>query len=158
MSSDSIPQKGSAKRGSAVENENGVLVSSNYVQSIEKEIPDVSFVGIDLGLDKSEEEDDNLSPVEKASPRLYVDEQLNSKRYEIIKPDTLPSDIPCSTETFSRKIEILEALSESSTKEVANEGDNVESKGENPPPLAGANVMNVILVAAECAPFVKTGN
>ncbi|KAG4958744.1 hypothetical protein GLYMA_13G062700v4 [Glycine max] len=157
LSSDSIPQKGSAKRGSAVENENGVLVSSNYVQSIEKEIPDVSFVGIDLGLDKGEEEDDNLSPVEKASPRLYFDEQLNSKRYETITPDTLTSEIPRSTETSNRKIEILEALSESSTKEVANEGDNVESKGENPPPLAGANVMNVILVAAECAPFVKTG-
>ncbi|PKI47889.1 hypothetical protein CRG98_031673, partial [Punica granatum] len=26
-----------------------------------------------------------------------------------------------------------------------------------PPPLAGANVMNVILVAAECAPWIKTG-
>ena len=109
-------------------------------------------------MDKGEEEDDNLSPVEKASPRLYFDEQLNSKRYETITPDTLTSEIPRSTETSNRKIEILEALSESSTKEVANEADNVEGEGEKPPPLAGANVMNVILVAAECAPFVKTGN
>jgi starch synthase len=31
------------------------------------------------------------------------------------------------------------------------------SAAEKPPPLAGPNVMNVILVAAECAPWSKTG-
>lgn len=32
-----------------------------------------------------------------------------------------------------------------------------EEEVVKPPPLAGANVMNVILVAAECAPWSKTG-
>ncbi|TKY50254.1 Granule-bound starch synthase 2 [Spatholobus suberectus] len=157
LSSDSNPQKVSAKRGSAVENQNGGVVSSNYVQSNEKEISDVSFAGIDLGFDKVEEEDGILSPAEKASPRLYFDEQLNNKRYETITPDTLPIEIPRSTETSSLKIEILEGVSESSLKEVANEAETVESEGEKLPPLAGANVMNVILVAVECAPWSKTG-
>lgn len=31
------------------------------------------------------------------------------------------------------------------------------SEAEKPPPLAGPNVMNVIVVAAECAPWSKTG-
>ncbi|PIA62717.1 hypothetical protein AQUCO_00200621v1 [Aquilegia coerulea] len=32
-----------------------------------------------------------------------------------------------------------------------------EEENTKPPPLAGANVMNIILVAAECAPWSKTG-
>lgn len=31
------------------------------------------------------------------------------------------------------------------------------SAAEKPPPLAGPNVMNIVLVAAECAPWSKTG-
>lgn len=39
------------------------------------------------------------------------------------------------------------------------DGDAVETASVDvePPPLAGANVMNVIIVAAECAPWSKTG-
>ncbi|XP_008802589.2 granule-bound starch synthase 2, chloroplastic/amyloplastic-like isoform X2 [Phoenix dactylifera] len=36
-------------------------------------------------------------------------------------------------------------------------GVNLEEGNMEPPPLAGANVMNVIVVAAECAPWSKTG-
>nr|KYP42916.1 hypothetical protein KK1_035665 [Cajanus cajan] len=157
LSSDSNPQKGSARRGSAVENPNGGNISHNYVQSNEKEILDVSFGGIDLGFDKGEEEDDQLSHAEIASARLYFDEHLNNKGYVTITPDTLPNEIPLSTETSGQKIEILEGVIESSLKEVSNEDDNIESGGEKPPPLAGENVMNVILAAAECAPWSKTG-
>ncbi|KAK4797733.1 hypothetical protein SAY86_030059 [Trapa natans] len=35
--------------------------------------------------------------------------------------------------------------------------DEDDSEDAKPPPLAGANVMNVVLVAAECAPWIKTG-
>ncbi|RDX83390.1 hypothetical protein CR513_35688, partial [Mucuna pruriens] len=141
LSSDSNPQEGYARIGSAVENQNGI-VSSNYVESNEKKIPDDSFRGIDLVFDKGEREEDK---------------QLNNKRYETIVPNTLPKEIPSNIETSSLKIGILEGLSESILKEVANEADNVESEGEKPPPLAGANAMNVILAAAECAPWSKTG-
>lgn len=37
------------------------------------------------------------------------------------------------------------------------DGVNPEIGNMEPPPLAGANVMNVIVVAAECAPWSKTG-
>ncbi|KAL0691671.1 hypothetical protein Bca4012_091350 [Brassica carinata] len=46
---------------------------------------------------------------------------------------------------------------EEKTHEESTSDTNEPSKDEEqPPPLAGANVMNVILVAAECAPFSKT--
>ena len=40
-----------------------------------------------------------------------------------------------------------------------DDSDSVETAGVGvkPPPLAGVNVMNVIIVAAECAPWSKTG-
>ncbi|KAJ1419644.1 Starch synthase, catalytic domain [Sesbania bispinosa] len=46
---------------------------------------------------------------------------------------------------------------ESSSEEITDESSTIEGEGEIPPPLAGTNVMNVILVAAECAPWSKTG-
>lgn len=88
----------------------------------------------------------------------YLDELLNSNRYETIAPDTVPIEIPSGTRPTNHVIEILEGMRESSLVEVANETDNVESEGEKPPPLAGDNVMNVILAAVECAPWSKAGN
>jgi starch synthase len=43
----------------------------------------------------------------------------------------------------------------SADAEVASSSYDSENKGSAP--LAGANVMNVIVVASECAPFCKTG-
>jgi starch synthase len=43
----------------------------------------------------------------------------------------------------------------SADAEVASSSDDSENKGSAP--LAGPNVMNVIVVASECAPFCKTG-
>ncbi|KAL9157742.1 hypothetical protein ABFS82_08G023900 [Erythranthe guttata] len=61
------------------------------------------------------------------------------------------SDIPSSKEIVQS--EDLKKWSPESALSV-EEPTNEEVK---PPPLAGANVMNVILVAAECAPWSKTG-
>ncbi|KAK7271796.1 hypothetical protein RJT34_27996 [Clitoria ternatea] len=155
--SDSNSRKGFASIGSAGENQNGGIVFSNFVHSREKEIPDVSSVDIDEGFDKVEEEEDKLSPAEISSSRLYVNEQLSNKRYETIKADTPPIEIKKSAKTSSLKYETLEDVLESNLREVVNESNNVESEGEKPPPLAGANAMNVILAAAECAPWSKTG-
>lgn len=52
-----------------------------------------------------------------------------------------------------QKNENLEGSSAEANKET-EEPVNVDEK---PPPLAGTNVMNIILVAAECAPWSKTG-
>lgn len=41
--------------------------------------------------------------------------------------------------------------------EVGEQVNHPVREDAKPPPLAGANVMNVVLVAAECAPWRKTG-
>ena len=74
------------------------------------------------------------------------------------KPDTLPAFLANGPETSSLEVENQEGVSESSLKEAIDESSDIEGEGEIPPPLAGANVMNVIVVAAECAPWSKTGD
>ncbi|XP_061355119.1 granule-bound starch synthase 2, chloroplastic/amyloplastic [Gastrolobium bilobum] len=157
LSSDSNPQKDSVSGRDAVENQNSNIVLRNYVDSNEEEILDVSSAGIDRGLDEGEEEDDNFSPAEAASSKLYFNEQLKYKRYEPIMPDTLPNYLANSNETSSVKVGNLEGVRESSLKEVTDEVDNVESEGDKSPPLAGVNIINIILVATECTPWSKTG-
>ncbi|CAL1392149.1 unnamed protein product [Linum trigynum] len=45
-----------------------------------------------------------------------------------------------------------------SSSQVSNDVEGVSNALDSkPPPLAGANVMNIILVSAECAPWSKTG-
>ncbi|KAK1290655.1 hypothetical protein QJS10_CPB18g01389 [Acorus calamus] len=53
----------------------------------------------------------------------------------------------------------LESASDDADPGAANGEPNFAAteENENPPPLAGANVMNIILVAMECAPWSKTG-
>ncbi|MCI19897.1 granule-bound starch synthase 2 chloroplastic amyloplastic-like, partial [Trifolium medium] len=138
----------------AVENQNGGNVLRNNAYSREKETRDVD---INQGFDERKKRND----AERSSSWLHFNEQPKNTRYEgkkTIRPDTVPKDLASSIKTSSLKFENLQRESESSSKEVANEPDNVESDGENPPPLAGTNVMNIILVAAECAPWSKTGN
>ena len=53
--------------------------------------------------------------------------------------------------------EKLVNLEEPSLRLVHDEKDELLNEEVKPPPLAGVNVMNVIMVAAECAPWSKTG-
>lgn len=46
---------------------------------------------------------------------------------------------------------------EGSSAEANEETEDLVNIDEKPPPLAGTNVMNIILVASECAPWSKTG-
>lgn len=72
--------------------------------------------------------------------------------------DPLPSYLTKTPETSSIKTEEYMETKEEKIHEEPFSDTNEPSKDvEQPPPLAGANVMNVILVAAECAPFSKTG-
>ncbi|XP_042007369.1 granule-bound starch synthase 2, chloroplastic/amyloplastic-like isoform X2 [Salvia splendens] len=61
-------------------------------------------------------------------------------------------------EKSSRKEEEQHEDARESNPENGNvKAEDPTNQDVNPPPLAGANVMNVIIVAAECAPWVKTG-
>ncbi|KAH7554577.1 hypothetical protein ACOSP7_027993 [Xanthoceras sorbifolium] len=69
----------------------------------------------------------------------------------------LPSFLSRTSEISSLKDEEHEDLKDSSLQEVTSEATDPTADDAKLPPLAGANVMNVILVAAECAPWSKTG-
>lgn len=83
--------------------------------------------------------------------------QLKGVTSESVWSDELPSFLSSSSATSSLKEEKLGDLKESSLQEVHGEANVPTSEDVKPPPLAGANVMNVIVVSAECAPWSKTG-
>ncbi|CAJ2665674.1 unnamed protein product [Trifolium pratense] len=141
LSSGSNTQESSSTSASnnAVANQNVGNVLRNNAYSREKETRDDSSVGINQGFDERK----NINDAERSSSWLHFNEQRKN--------------LASSIQTSSLKFENLQRESKSNSKEVSNEPDNVESDGENPPPLAGTNVMNIILVAAECAPWSKTG-
>ncbi|XP_021721398.1 granule-bound starch synthase 2, chloroplastic/amyloplastic-like [Chenopodium quinoa] len=60
---------------------------------------------------------------------------------------------------FLSRSYIPSSVKDEKEKQLENNEQVYHPVGEEtkPPPLAGANVMNVILVAAECAPWCKTG-
>lgn len=157
LSNNSNPQKALVSRDKAVEYQNGGMPSSNYIHSSEEELPEASAVGIYQGFDKGQEEKDNISPPEKAPSKLRVNEKLKDGKYETVTPDTLPTYLANSTGTSPLKVKNQDGLTEPSLQRATTEADIVESEGEKSIPLAGANVMNVILVAAECFPWSKTG-
>lgn len=93
------------------------------------------------------------------SPEKTSPEKPSKSRAGAFWSDPLPSYLTKAPETSSMKTEEYVETREEKTPEVASSETNEPGKDEEkPPPLAGANVMNVILVAAECAPFSKTGN
>ncbi|CAH9088840.1 unnamed protein product [Cuscuta epithymum] len=94
-----------------------------------------------------------LSPGPSQLTALDLDSQNSLKSFS--REGTL-SDVPSSSKSSPSSIEHEKTdLSASSSKDDET-GDPI-SVDFKPPPLAGANVMNVILVSAECAPWSKTG-
>ncbi|KAF5176177.1 Granule-bound starch synthase 2, chloroplastic/amyloplastic, partial [Thalictrum thalictroides] len=71
--------------------------------------------------------------------------------------DVLPSFLSKTSEPHGLEENEEEKSSEKNSEDVTIEANKApEEEDTKPPPLAGANVMNIILVAAECAPWSKT--
>ncbi|GMI68468.1 starch synthase 2 [Hibiscus trionum] len=126
-----------------------ILSSSSRVTSAMEEVPEIR------PSDKVGDEPEVDLPSEKAS-NLDSTQQLKTTDSKAFKSDVLPS-FPSSSSYPAR---VTAAENENSTKSgsgVVGEVHDPAVEVEKPPPLAGANVMNIILVAAECAPWSKTG-
>ncbi|XP_078444747.1 starch synthase 2 [Wolffia australiana] len=69
-----------------------------------------------------------------------------------------PNPMPTPSSPKSTDVLISHTKAEKSSQDIT-EDPLLEKQEEDtpPPPLAGENVMNIILVAAECAPWSKTG-
>ncbi|KAK4346600.1 hypothetical protein RND71_032939 [Anisodus tanguticus] len=90
------------------------------------------------------------TPLDVNSRKSLVD--VPGKRIQSYAPSSLKQSSAQSH--VEQKSENLEG---SSAKKADTETEDPVNVDEKPPPLAGTNAMNIILVAAECAPWSKTG-
>lgn len=136
---------------------NPSISSSSSVLPVPNQLPDKPTAATDkqYGEDKKKRQND-LPP--KSSLGVDFQKHLAGNTSGTTRSYELPpfvSEVSATSSPIYEKLEDSKKLSLQNADDVANApiSDNVK-----PPPLAGANVMNVILVAAECAPWSKTGS
>ncbi|RXH91554.1 hypothetical protein DVH24_020577, partial [Malus domestica] len=106
------------------------IVSSNYEHSTEERDFETLPSALNGELDEIEKDHGDALPFNKSPSEL--------------ESNDLPSML---------KDEELVDLKEPSVEEVNDGATDFTSKDVKPPHLAGPNVMNIILVATECAPW-----
>lgn len=128
--------------GNIFSSDGGTSISSETTVS---EPPTVSRDNIDEAVLGGEFE---LSSSGTPSAARYQTPMKNSTRLGSVETDFLPPFVSSISEiTIPEDKKVEEGL----------EVSDPAVEDAEPPPLAGTNVMNVILVAAECAPWSKTG-
>lgn len=153
--------------GSGSSNESGSYVQNMNRTSTSGEL-DRKY-----SMDTASEKSDQSSKVEVSVSPLYKRETENSSPEEYSMANALGLSREASSEVTRSEImspslsktselyvikEDLEDVKEANIEGASAEQDAARDEGiQDSPPLAGANVMNVILVAAECAPWSKTG-
>lgn len=131
------------------------ILSTNYVYSTKNEVQENQTSYPTRSFSEGEE---NEKSIRFHNSALVVDssKQLKDSSSQKVWSNDLPSYLSSSTKTSST--EDQKDQEKETTSYVKNDEASIPThEEENPPPLAGANVMNVILVAAECAPWSKTG-
>nr|GMC97255.1 granule-bound starch synthase 2, chloroplastic/amyloplastic [Ipomoea batatas] len=106
----------------------------------------------------SQEPGKATSETVKSSQVMPLDED-SQKNVTSFSREILLSEVPSSSSMASASTLEDEKRDhrESSSKEIDVGTEDPVNEDLKPPPLAGTNVMNVILVCAECAPWSKTG-
>ncbi|KAK4417658.1 Granule-bound starch synthase 2, chloroplastic/amyloplastic [Sesamum alatum] len=94
----------------------------------------------------------NTTGVRLSDTKTSMKEDSNKKLKDTTVKRAIPSDLPSRAED-----ELHEDVKESSSEDGNANLEDPTNEDVEPPPLAGVNVMNIILVAAECAPWSKTG-
>lgn len=135
-------QSGGYSTSSTSDNRTPIITESKPVESKSTPPESVTIKGR-----KSPEEvkqGTKAPKVEKVVPKPVKKENLGTATKTVEKPKIVP---PTQEEN---KIEKKESV-------VVSESNASEEEEKDSGPLAGVNVMNVIVVAAECAPWAKTG-
>jgi starch synthase len=119
------------KQSQSTANQNGTVGSSSATKSVSP----VSEPKAETSAPVTKTETDASAKVEE--PKPTVDDAKPVESIGIAEPVDAKADGAPATDA------------------AASAGDDSEDK--EPGPLAGPNVMNVVVVASECAPFCKTG-
>lgn len=124
----------------------------SYAHLTRFESSEAPFIGIGEDFDK-EKQPQEINQLERVSSGVDSLKELNGTAQSTL----VPSLIPKMSKSHSL-IEDFEELKEEVAEDASDVPDTAaEEEVVKPPPLSGTNVMNVILVAAECAPWSKTG-
>ncbi|KAF5479163.1 hypothetical protein F2P56_000013 [Juglans regia] len=152
-------------RGNASENLDLLSDSDNTIDERTSSIPSSSYAFLTVDevpenlpsnsggdFDEVKKESEKVALLKKASS-----DPDSTKQLEEANTDSLPSFLSSSYESSSEGDGNQEISTKTSLTEVDGEASDPVIEDIKPPPLAGANIMNVVLVAAECAPWSKTG-
>ncbi|KAL5582275.1 hypothetical protein UlMin_014717 [Ulmus minor] len=139
-----------------VENKNDSIFSSNYASSTAEQksenLPSTSSRGFEESVGKYGQNE----PLQNAPPRVDPIKESKDSSTETDWSNPLPSFL-LNRETSVVEDEKHVKSDEPIFQKVNDVTDEPLTEEVKPPPLAGANVMNIILVSAECAPWSKTG-
>jgi len=140
-----------------VDDHNSSIASSSYAPLAVDEVPE-TLDSDSSGFDEVKNESGEVALLSKTSSDEDTTKQLKDFNSKKVWSDGLPSFLSSSSgsETSSVADENNE-ISNKSSLTVDGKANDPVNEDVKPPPLAGANVMNIILVAAECAPWSKTG-
>ncbi|KAI7981084.1 hypothetical protein LOK49_Contig73G00008 [Camellia lanceoleosa] len=136
---------------------NGHVFSGSYAHSTADEAPDVLSIAAIRGYYEGEKNRVAELTVEKNHLATPFPKEFEENGSVIDLPNTLPSSFPKASEIDDPIEERIQELTEESLEVGSDEGHDPGDEDTTPPPLAGANVMNIILVAAKCAPSSETG-
>ncbi|CAL5338478.1 hypothetical protein CsSME_00022017 [Camellia sinensis var. sinensis] len=136
---------------------NGHVFSGSYAHSTADEAPDVLSIAAIRGYYEGEKNRVAEFTVEKDNLAMLFPKEFEENGSVIDQPNTLPSSFSKASEIDDSIEERIQELTEESLEVGSDEGHDPGDEDTTPTPLAGANVMNIILVAAECAPWSKTG-
>lgn len=137
------------------EDPSGNILSSSDSPSTEQK-PEALPSSTSRRFNESEREHENPLRQENVPPEVDSIEQPEVTRLDTDWFDTLPAFLKNSESSILEDEKHVD-LNESSFQVEENGATDATIEDVKSPPLAGPNVMNVILVAAECAPWSKTG-
>ncbi|XP_023912722.1 granule-bound starch synthase 2, chloroplastic/amyloplastic [Quercus suber] len=141
----------------SVDDHNSGIPSNNYARLTVDEELETLPSDFSRDLNEVKKESEEVAPLRKASSDVDSASHLKETNPEKVWLDGLPSFLSSPSESSSITDKKHEIFNKTSLAEVDGEANDPAIEEVSPPPLAGANVMNVILVAAECAPWSKTG-
>lgn len=141
----------------SVDDHNSGIPSNNYAHLTVDEELEMLPSDISRDFNEVKKESEEVAPLRKTSSDVDSTSHLKETNSEKVWSDGLPSFLSSPSESSSIPDKKHEIFKKTSLAEVDVEANDPAIEQVKPPPLAGANVMNVILVAAECAPWSKTG-
>ncbi|KAJ7970995.1 Starch synthase, chloroplastic/amyloplastic [Quillaja saponaria] len=146
----------SISRNNAVENQNISTSSSKHIHSSKELVSKSPSSGAHKGSVGENHFKKNL-PLEEDPFNVDSQEELKDTGFKALSTDVVQPFLSINTDTSRLQDKNQVDMNDTSSQEASSEASHLVTEDAEAPPLAGANVMNVIMVAAECAPWSKTG-